>query len=59
MQDGSKVVIQDHSAGHPAFPGEPAAKPHINVRPLDGLTGNAERTGKVPGTSGYYTFGAI
>lgn len=59
MQDRSKVVIQDHFAGHPALPGESAAKPYINVRPLDGLTSNAERTGKVPGTSGHYTFGAI
>jgi len=31
-KDGSKIIIQDHSAGHPQFGGE-ASKSHSNVRP--------------------------
>jgi hypothetical protein len=30
--DGSKTIIQDHSAVHPQYGGD-AAKPHFNVRP--------------------------
>ncbi|WP_221395234.1 HNH/endonuclease VII fold putative polymorphic toxin [Dyadobacter sp. NIV53] len=46
----SKVVIQDHSAGHTQFGGE-AAKPHFNVRPSENT-----RTGTVPGTNAHYPF---
>jgi RHS repeat-associated protein len=48
--DGSKIIIQDHSAGHPQFGGE-AAKPHFNVRPPENT-----RTGNVPGTKDHYIF---
>ena len=52
--DGSKVVIQDHSAGH--YFGEPGGigdqGPHFNARPSDNT-----RTGKVPGTQEHYPFG--
>lgn len=48
--DGSKTIIQDHSAGHPQFGGE-AAKPHFNVRPSENT-----RTGNVPGTKDHYPF---
>ncbi len=48
--DGSKVIIQDHSAGHPQYGGD-AAKPHFNVRPPENT-----RTGTVPATQGHYTF---
>ena len=50
QSDGSKAVIQDHSAGHAKFGGE-ASKPHFNVRP----PGNT-RTGTVPGTKPHYPF---
>jgi RHS repeat-associated protein len=56
-EDGSRIVIQDHGAGHQQFVGEAASEPHLNVRPYDPITGNASRTGKVPGTSGHYVFG--
>ena len=46
--DGSKSIIQDHSAGHKQFDGK-AAKPHFNVRPPENT-----RTGKVPGTKDHY-----
>lgn len=49
-QDGTKVVIQDHSAGHGQFGGE-AAKPHFNVRPEENT-----RTGKLPDTKDHYPF---
>jgi RHS repeat-associated protein len=49
-KDGKKIIIQDHSAGHPQYGGD-ASKPHINVRPPENT-----RTGKVEGTKGHYTF---
>ncbi|ADM97669.1 Putative membrane protein [Dickeya dadantii 3937] len=51
-QDGSKVIIQDHSAGH--YYGEGGVGDqgsHLNIRPIDNT-----RTGKVPGTRGHYGF---
>jgi hypothetical protein len=51
--DGSKVIIQDHSAGHDF--GRPDGRgnqgPHFNVRPAD-----RPRHGEVPGTKGHYPF---
>ena len=48
--DGSKVIIQDHSAGH-SFGGVGDQGPHFNVRPPENT-----RTGKVPGTQSHYLF---
>ncbi|WP_084682747.1 HNH/endonuclease VII fold putative polymorphic toxin, partial [Dickeya sp. MK7] len=51
-QDGSKVIIQDHSAGH--YYGEGGVGDqgsHLNIRPIDNT-----RAGKVPGTRGHYGF---
>ena len=48
--DGSKVIVQDHSAGHPQF-GENNPGGHFNVRPPEN-----KRTGKVPGTKEHYQF---
>lgn len=48
--DGSEIVIQDHSAGHKDF-GSEAAEPHLNVRPKD-----KPRNGKVEGTMSHYPF---
>ncbi|MCY1019272.1 HNH/endonuclease VII fold putative polymorphic toxin [Pyxidicoccus sp. MSG2] len=50
--DGSKVVIQDHSAGHRFGEGVGDQGPHFNVRPPENT-----RTGKVPGTLDHYLFG--
>jgi hypothetical protein len=51
--DGSKVLIQDHSAGHnfgaPNRVGDQGS--HFNLRPFD-----TPRTGKVPRTKDHYTF---
>ncbi|WP_240474073.1 HNH/endonuclease VII fold putative polymorphic toxin [Salinivibrio socompensis] len=50
--DGSKVVIQDHSAGH--YYGENGIGDqgaHFNVRPIENT-----RTGKVAGTLPHYDF---
>ncbi|QJP95028.1 HNH/endonuclease VII fold putative polymorphic toxin [Pseudomonas fluorescens] len=51
--DGSKVVIQDHSAGHqynePGNKGDQTA--HFNLRPIENT-----RTGKVPGARDHYYF---
>ncbi len=51
--DGSKVVIQDHSAGHqygsPGGVGDQG--PHFNVRPASDT-----RNGKVPGCQEHYPF---
>jgi hypothetical protein len=46
-EDGSKVIIQDHSAGHK----KGGEGPHFNVRPPENT-----RTGKVPGTNPHYKF---
>jgi len=49
--DGSKVLIQEHSAGHPR-PGDVGSQgPHFNVRPPEN-----PRTGNVPGTKGHYSW---
>jgi hypothetical protein len=48
--DGSKVVIQDHSAGH-NFGGVGDQGPHFNVRPPENT-----RSGKNPGTHPHYPF---
>jgi HNH/Endo VII superfamily nuclease toxins len=49
-QNGEKIVIQDHSAGH-EFEDGGTEKPHFNVRP-EGDT----RNGKVEGTDDHYEF---
>ncbi|QDH64245.1 RHS repeat-associated core domain-containing protein [Pseudomonas azotoformans] len=51
--DGSKILIQDHSAGHNfgAQNGAGDQGSHFNLRPID-----TPRTGKVPGTKDHYPF---
>ncbi len=49
--DGSKVIIQDHSAGHVFEGGVGNQSGHFNARPPENT-----RTGKVPGTKGHYPF---
>lgn len=50
--DGSKVVIQDHSAGHQfGEDGVGDQGPHFNVRPPENT-----RTGSVPGTREHYEY---
>ncbi|MFY0575470.1 HNH/endonuclease VII fold putative polymorphic toxin [Cystobacter fuscus] len=50
--DGSKVLIQDHSAGHKFGEGGVGDRgPHFNVRPPEN-----PRTGHVPGTQDHYLF---
>jgi hypothetical protein len=51
-QDGSKLIIQDHSAGH--YYGEGGVGDqgiHLNIRPIENT-----RTGKIPGTKEHYQF---
>jgi RHS repeat-associated protein len=49
-EDGSKVVVQDHSAGHKFGQGGKGDQgSHFNVRPAENT-----RTGTVPGTKGHY-----
>ncbi len=48
--DGTKVKVQDHSAGHPQFGKDNPGK-HLNVRPPENT-----RTGTVPGTKKHYPF---
>lgn len=50
-QDGSRTVIQDHSAGHKYAKGIGNQGPHINVRPSTNT-----RTGSVPGTLDHYSY---
>jgi hypothetical protein len=56
--DGSKIVFQEHSAGHsygpPGTPGNQG--PHFNPRPMDPVTGNASRNGSVDGMLKHYEF---
>ena len=48
--DGTKVVIQDHSAGHKYREGGVGDQgAHVNVRPAENT-----RNGSVPGTKGHY-----
>ncbi len=48
--DGTKVVIQDHAAGHTFGQGGVGDQgPHFNVRPTE-----KPRTGDVPGTRSHY-----
>ncbi|WP_208642853.1 HNH/endonuclease VII fold putative polymorphic toxin [Rahnella woolbedingensis] len=49
--DGSKIIIEDHSAGHSYPDGIGNQGAHVNVRPSDNT-----RSGSVPGTSGHYNF---
>lgn len=50
--DGSKVVVQDHSAGHRFGSGGVGDQgPHLNVRPPENT-----RTGSVPGTRDHYSW---
>ena len=51
-EDGSRVVIQDHSAGHQFGEGGVGDQgPHFNVRPAENT-----RTGHVSGTQDHYEF---
>jgi len=50
-QNGSTVVIQEHSLGHAKATPLHGAEPHFNVRPAKNLN-----TGDVPGTHGHYNF---
>ena len=51
-QDGSRVVIQDHAAGHRLGEGGTGDQgPHVNVRPIEDT-----RHGVVPGTQAHYPF---
>ncbi|MCB9228351.1 MAG: hypothetical protein H6618_01935 [Deltaproteobacteria bacterium] len=55
--DGSKVVIQEHSAGHKFGQGGVGDQgPHYNVRPYDTKSGNAARNGAVDGTKDHYSY---
>ncbi|MDD9951069.1 MAG: HNH/endonuclease VII fold putative polymorphic toxin [Zetaproteobacteria bacterium] len=55
--DGSKVVIQEHSAGHKFGQGGVGDQgPHYNVRPYDPNTGNGSRNGSVAGTKDHYSY---
>ena len=50
--NGSKVVVQDHSAGHQFGQGGVGDQgPHFNVRPPENT-----RTGSVPGTKAHYSW---
>jgi hypothetical protein len=49
--DGSRVIIQDHSAGHSRSGGVGNQGPHFNVRPPENT-----RTGNVPGTKDHYSW---
>jgi RHS repeat-associated protein len=49
--DGSKIIIQDHGAGHKYPGGIGNQGPHYNVRPAEN-----PRTGKLPGTKEHYPF---
>ncbi|MEU4594239.1 HNH/endonuclease VII fold putative polymorphic toxin [Micromonospora aurantiaca (nom. illeg.)] len=50
--DGSRVIIQDHSAGHSFGQGGVGDQGrHLNVRPFEN-----PRTGKVPGTAQHYEY---
>lgn len=48
--DGSKIIIQDHSAGHHYPDGIGNQGSHINIRPIDNV-----RTGSVPKTLEHYS----
>ena len=52
-EDGLKIIIQDHSAGHKFLaPGnEGDQKPHLNLRPISN-----PRTGKIPGAKDHFYF---
>ena len=49
-EDGSEIVIQDHSAGH-SYGGAGDQGPHMNVRP-----GGNTRTGHIDGTLDHYSW---
>jgi RHS repeat-associated protein len=50
--DGSKIIIQDHSAGHQYGQGGIGDQgPHLNIRPYDNT-----RTGSISGTLDHYGF---
>ncbi|MFJ8675470.1 DUF6531 domain-containing protein [Streptomyces sp. NPDC093589] len=60
LDDGRKVVIQDHGAGHIYGKKGTAGNqgPHFNVRPDTGKEEDL-RNGKVPGTSEHYGWGKV
>ena len=49
--DGSKVIIQDHSAGHNYLDGVGNQGSHFNIRPIENT-----RTGKLAGTLEHYNY---
>ena len=49
--DGSKVIIQDHSAGHNFLDGVGNQGSHFNIRPIENT-----RTGKLAGTLEHYNY---
>lgn len=49
--DGSKVIIQDHSAGHKFLDGVGNQGSHFNIRPIKNT-----RTGKLDGTLEHYNY---
>nr|WP_249665999.1 HNH/endonuclease VII fold putative polymorphic toxin [Enterobacter sp. 120016] len=56
--DGSRVVIQEHSAGHTYGPVGTQGNqgPHFNLRPLNSETGNGSKNGSVSGSYDHYNF---
>ncbi|WP_240153825.1 HNH/endonuclease VII fold putative polymorphic toxin, partial [Erwinia amylovora] len=56
--DGSRIVIQEHSAGHiygpPGTPGNQG--PHFNPREPDPITGHGSRNMSYPGLPEHYNF---
>ncbi|TDB40695.1 type IV secretion protein Rhs [Photorhabdus khanii subsp. guanajuatensis] len=56
--DGSKIVIQEHSAGHIYGPtGTPGNQgTHFNIRPFDPETGNGSRNINIKGLPEHYEF---
>ena len=51
--DGSKIIIQDHSAGHKFYAPENIGdqRAHLNPRPISN-----RRTGKLPGAKDHFYF---
>lgn len=50
-KNGSKIIIQDHSAGHIYPDGIGNQGRHFNIRPPENI-----RTGKVAGTKEHYSY---
>ncbi|WP_349830387.1 HNH/endonuclease VII fold putative polymorphic toxin [Brenneria sp. L4-2C] len=56
--DGSKIVIQEHSAGHNYGPPGTAGNqgPHFNPREYDPISGAGSRNDSFPGLPEHYNF---